>query len=113
MIAAGVLVVQQVGRERMRTRKEARAARARRLRFLRSGDEVELGEPKLPHKTPPTFKPSAAFATREHHQKFHLFLSHVWGSGQDQMRICKHRLLEMMPDISVFLRALTQCTTHT
>jgi hypothetical protein len=27
---------------------------------------------------------------------FHLFLSHVWGTGQDQMRIVKIRLLEMV-----------------
>ena len=36
---------------------------------------------------------------------YHLFLSHVWGTGQDQMRIVKQRLLEMMPDMAghVFL----------
>ena len=34
---------------------------------------------------------------------FHLFLSHVWGTGQDQMRIIKQRLLEMILDIKVFL----------
>ena len=34
---------------------------------------------------------------------FHVFLSHVWGTGQDQMRIVKQRLLEMIPDLKVFL----------
>ena len=34
---------------------------------------------------------------------FHIFLSHVWGTGQDQMRIVKQRLLEMMPQLSIFL----------
>ena len=34
---------------------------------------------------------------------FHVFLSHVWGTGQDQMRIVKQRLFEMMPDLVVFL----------
>ena len=34
---------------------------------------------------------------------FHLFLSHVWGDAQDQMRIIKQRLVEMLPDIAVFL----------
>ena len=29
----------------------------------------------------------------------------VWGTGQDQMRIVRQRLLEMLPDISVFLDA--------
>ena len=34
---------------------------------------------------------------------FHLFLSHVWGTGQDQVRIIKQRLREMIPDLFVFL----------
>ena len=32
---------------------------------------------------------------------YHLFLSHVWGTGQDQMRIVKQRLLEMLPSLKV------------
>eukprot|EP00966_Prymnesium_polylepis_P322666 7378912-Prymnesium_polylepis.1 len=40
-----------------------------------------------------------------------------WGSGQDQMRVVKQRLLEMIPDLSVFLEyahdfSLKSCT-HT
>ena len=34
---------------------------------------------------------------------FHLFLSHVWGTGQDAMRIIKHRVIELLPDAHVFL----------
>jgi hypothetical protein len=35
---------------------------------------------------------------------YHIFLSHVWSTGQDQMRIVKQRLLEMtMFDMCVFL----------
>ena len=34
---------------------------------------------------------------------YHTFLSHVWGTGQDQMRVVKQRLQEMMPDLQVFL----------
>jgi hypothetical protein len=34
---------------------------------------------------------------------YHLFLSHVWGTGQDQMRVIKQRLLEIMPTLSIFL----------
>jgi len=34
---------------------------------------------------------------------YHVFLSHVWVSGQDQMRILKQRLLAMMPEVRVFL----------
>ena len=36
-------------------------------------------------------------------ERFHLFLSHSWSSGQDQMRILKQRLLEMVPDLQIFL----------
>ena len=35
--------------------------------------------------------------------KFHVFLSHVWNSAQDQMRFLKTRLLTMIPDVKVFL----------
>ena len=34
---------------------------------------------------------------------YHLFLSHVWGSGQDQMRIVKDRLRSMVLNVQVFL----------
>lgn len=34
---------------------------------------------------------------------YHLFLSHAWITGQDQMRVVKQRLLEMLPGVSVFL----------
>lgn len=34
---------------------------------------------------------------------YHVFLSHVWSSGQDQMRIVKQRLVEMLPELVVFL----------
>jgi len=34
---------------------------------------------------------------------FHIFLSHVWATGQDQMRIIKQRLQEMIPELRVFL----------
>lgn len=36
-------------------------------------------------------------------KKYHLFLSHVWGTGQDQMRIVKQRILEMVGRVRVFL----------
>ena len=34
---------------------------------------------------------------------FHLFLSHVWSTAQDQMRQTKDRLLELIPKVKVFL----------
>ena len=45
-----------------------------------------------------------AHATRlDAENDFHLFLSHTWGSGQDQMRVAKQLLLEAVPDLSIFL----------
>ena len=35
--------------------------------------------------------------------RYHVFLSHRWASGQDQARVIKQRLLEMLPGVSVFL----------
>ena len=34
---------------------------------------------------------------------YHLFLSHAWQHGQDQMRLVKDRFLEMLPTLRVFL----------
>jgi hypothetical protein len=63
--------------------REARAGKARRLRYVQTKAEV-----------------TAPHIADDH---YHLFLSHVWGTGQDQMRIVKQRLLEMIPDVQVFL----------
>ena len=70
-----------------RVRREARASKARRLRY--KSDSQEVHPPELPISS---FK-----------KHFHTFLSHVWGTGQDQMRIVKQRLVEMIPDLVVFL----------
>ena len=35
--------------------------------------------------------------------KYHCFLSHVWGTGQDQVRIMKQRLMDTLPGLQVFL----------
>ena len=34
---------------------------------------------------------------------YHCFLSHVWASAQDQQRVIRQRLLEMLPGVAVFL----------
>ena len=39
--------------------------------------------------------------------KYHLFLSHVWGTGQDRMRLFKDRILLLMDDLKVFLDVST------
>ncbi len=74
-------------REDARRRREERdLASDRRLR--RVADDSDVVPPRLPQ------------AAEQH---YHLFLSHVWGTGQDQMRVVKSRLNEMIPGIQVFL----------
>ena len=63
-----------------------RAARLRRLKYVKDGKWVELapaggGDP----------------------QAFHLFLSHAWPAAQDRMRIVKARFLEALPSCRTFL----------
>ena len=83
LIAFVVICIIQLTVEAQRAKRERRLATARRLRHKGSGVEIQAT----------TLAPG----------RFHLFLSHVWGTGQDQMRIVKQRLLEMVPDLSVWL----------
>ena len=39
----------------------------------------------------------------ERHQKYHTFLSHIWGTGQDQVAAIKRQLCLLVPGISIFL----------
>jgi len=41
--------------------------------------------------------------TLENRQRYHLFLSHVWSSGQDQMATLKRELQLLIYDINIFL----------
>jgi hypothetical protein len=77
------MLLERLASEQERHRLEELASKARRLRY-RSND-VEVNVPKISSN------------------EFHLFLSHVWGTGQDQMRIVKERLGSMVPDLRVFL----------
>ena len=83
IIALVVIFMLQLGVEMARRRREQLSAKARRLR--RKSDLKEVEAPCLPPKS------------------FHLFLSHVWRTGQDQMRVIKQRLMEMVPNLVVFL----------
>ena len=35
--------------------------------------------------------------------RWHLFLSHIWGTGQDQCATIKRQLKLLLPDVSIFL----------
>ena len=71
----------------MRKRKRARE---RELRYLSGG--VSGGQPVQ-------LEPLIG------DNEYHLFLSHTWrhGSGQDAMRVMKNGLLDMVPDLKIFL----------
>jgi hypothetical protein len=101
LVVAAALLLMDFFVERRRRWAEARAATARRLRKVDDGSEVVLGAPVISSRRPPSFTPTYVMADILLH--FHLFLSHVWGTGQDQARIVKQRLGEMLPDASVFL----------
>ena len=64
-ISCGIFVAQSVS-ELARLRREALTDKARRLRYVDDDSVVEV----------PTIPPG----------EFHLFLSHVWGTGQDHVR---------------------------
>jgi hypothetical protein len=81
--ATGLMVTWQIRAECLDQLAAEAASKARRLRYLANDQEA---------------KPIAVGNGR-----YHIFLSHVWGSGQDTMRIIKSRLFEMMPDLSIFL----------
>ena len=83
IILTGLLLVIQVAQERERQRIARRDALARRLRVEDTDELVLL--PELPRGS------------------YHLFLSHVWRTGQDPMRIVKERLLQMIVNARVFL----------
>jgi len=83
LLSAAALVTLDVIAEQRRQAREAAIARARRLHYVKSDKLVAS----------PVVQPS----------HFHLFLSHVWSTGQDQMRLTKTRLLGMVPDLVVFL----------
>ena len=35
--------------------------------------------------------------------RYHLFLSHIWATGQDQVAVIKRRLATLLPGASIFL----------
>jgi len=86
LVASVAILLVHLRIEQARIKREAQLAKARRLRMKAKGVEVQA--------------PSIKLGVPHH---FHIFLSHVWGSGQDQMRIIKQRLKEMVPDLEIFL----------
>ena len=48
-----------------------------------------------------TCEPVRVSLSYEHH--YHLFLSHIWGTGQDQVAAVKRQLVLLVPGVSIFL----------
>lgn len=80
MLLSLVLFGVQLAREAKRWQTEKRAAKARRLRYLDSREEVQVTElPSRPGHLPKRLPGMV--------DTFHLFLSHNWTHGQAEMRI--------------------------
>ena len=97
LIACALIVAVQFWAEVRRRRQEARAAIARRLRYRKDMREVPV--PKLGRCD------------------FHCFLSHVWGTGQDQVRVtasepsrlCASRTVERWRNANGAWRGAVRC----
>ena len=87
----------QFGVEGQKLQREARAARARRLRYCKDGTEVLLPPSESLGTLVQMFLPIAEPSIVPHIGPFHLFLFHNWMHGQEAMRIIKTRLLELLP----------------
>mmetsp|Transcript_78334 Transcript_78334/g.155678 ORF Transcript_78334/g.155678 Transcript_78334/m.155678 type:complete len:737 (-) Transcript_78334:352-2562(-) len=95
LLVSVIIFAQHFRAESRRRRREARAARARRLRYLKGHEEVPA--PQL------TAIGEQEWASSRGITPWHLFLSHNWAEGQSDMRVIKTRLLEMIPDLRIFL----------
>lgn len=84
LVASLGIFVLNLSRAVRRGQREARDRRARRLRHIHNQEAV------LAPALPPPFN-------------FHLFLSHTWAQGEEAMRTVKLRLLELVPELKVFL----------
>jgi len=103
LVLSAILLAFQIVQRRQELKRQQELLKERRLRRVDDDSVVMLGPPSIPEIRPPSLTPAAPRPALSSERSFHIFLSHVWGTGQDQMRILKQRLLEMLPDISVFL----------
>ena len=87
IVLAGVIFVMQIVAERVRIAKEWQKAEGRRLRYVKDNSFVILGPPILPTLRAAAFEATSPPTALSKH--FHLFLSHVWSTGQDQMRVVR------------------------
>ena len=91
LLASKIIFTVQLAVERQTRAKEMRAAKARRLRWTIDDSDVELGEPIIPLCVEPSFEPTYHMGAVS--GRYHLFLSHVWGSECNQSQACDPLLL--------------------
>ena len=105
LVLAGLIVIIAAVGMLLARLHAAHAAGVHLLRYLKDDGKYKL----LPQHRPllelvnellPNAKPGP---TVPHAGPFHVFLSHNWMHGQDEMRIIKTRLREMLPGVEVFL----------
>ena len=92
-IAIPAIFLIYVRERRRRLRIEQKRERRQWLRYLSTGQPVQL-EPLADGNV------------------YHIFLSHAWVSGQDAMRILKERLLDMVPSDDLRVRVCQWGTPH-
>ena len=75
IVIAAVVLAFQMKREGQRQLAAARVAKARRLRWVTDGKEVNVGPPVIPASVSTHFPPTYTMGAVS--RRFHLFLSHV------------------------------------
>jgi hypothetical protein len=68
-----------------------------------SGKAVRLGPPILCGSTLDGGSLTSEHGSLRNLRSYHIFLSHVWATGQNQMRSVKDRLQAVLPGVRVFL----------
>jgi hypothetical protein len=91
-----------ISKQGQRSVRSSRLERRRQVLCWADGKEVELSCSKMGHC--PAGGPRASeIACERGTFRYHVFLSHTWSTGQDQMRIVKERLQGILPRVRVFL----------
>ena len=83
LVLSAILFMMQVAQRKRDLNRQAAMKQQLLLRYVRTDEPVQL----------PALEPG----------HYHLFLSHVWKTGQDSCRVIKQRLGEMIPGARIFL----------
>ena len=73
------------------------------LFFMQRAARSAKTMPRVRHRSGHEAQLRRLVDTSELHERWHIFLSHVWMTGQDQVRVIKQLLKEVLPGVRVFL----------